>query len=308
MATRLGIGDLVSAGARGASRYTGTLLAVFVVQALVAAGCMFAIAIVLAQAFGHLPIFDEAVDGDVVALVTVARGAHGSFVAVGGIIFGALVLWQLASWFLAGGIYGVLDQRPEGRREVARVFGASGASTYLRYARLAACAVPGMMVVLFLFGFGMDLVGGRIENALSVWDLVSALALGALPAAIVLHVLWTATDYARVELTLRHASHSPGVVITYLRSVGFVLRRPLTLLFGALGVLAWIGISCGYAYLAQGHAMFGAEGAITLFVIRLGVALARMAVRFGVMSGEVELGRTRALPPRRLDSKVDVTA
>ena len=55
--TRLGIGDLVSAGARGVSRYTGTFLSVFVVQAVVAAGCMLAIAVVLAQAFGHLPMF-----------------------------------------------------------------------------------------------------------------------------------------------------------------------------------------------------------------------------------------------------------
>jgi hypothetical protein len=54
--------------------------------------------------------------------------------------------------------------------------------------------------------------------------------------------------------------------------------------------------------------MYGAEGAITLFVIRQGVSLARMATRFGVMAGELELGRTRPLPPRRLDAKVDVTA
>jgi hypothetical protein len=54
--------------------------------------------------------------------------------------------------------------------------------------------------------------------------------------------------------------------------------------------------------------MYGAEGAITLLVIRQGVSLARVAVRFGVMAGQVELGRTRPLPPRRLDAKVDIGA
>ncbi len=308
MATRLGISDLVSAGARGVSRYTGTLLAVFVVQTVVAAACILAITAVLAQAFAHLPMFDDAVDGDIVAIVTCFRSAHTSFVAVGGIVFGALTTWQLATWFLAGGIYGVLDQRPEGRREVARVFGASGAATYLRYARLALCALPGMMLVLFVLGLGLNMVSVRIQHALTPFDLVLALALGLGPAALLAQLLWTAVDYARVELTLRHDSHAPGVIATYLRSLLFVFRRPLALLFGLLGVLAWIAITCGYAYLAHGHAMYGAEGAITLFVIRQGVSLARMAVRFGVMSGEVELGRTRALPPRRLDAKVDVTA
>lgn len=308
MAARLGIGDLVSAGARSVSRYTGTLLAVFVVQTIVASACMVAIAVVLAQAFAHLPMFDDAVDGDAVALITCVRAAHHSFVAVGGIVFGTAVVWQLASWFLEGGVYGVLDQRPEGRREVARVFGASGAATYLTYARLALCALPGTMLVVFALLLGLGSVEPRIDHALTISDLVVAFALGVAPAALLAHVLWTAADYARVELALRQASHAPGVIATYLRSVAYVVRRPLALAHTALGAFAWLAITCGYAYLAQGHAMYGAEGAITLFVIRQGVSLARLAVRFGVMGGEVELGRTRPLPPRRLDTKVDATA
>ena len=115
----------------------------------------------------------------------------------------------------------------------------------------------------------------------------------------------TVIDYARVELTLRHDTHEPGAVATYLRALVFVLRRPVTLVHGALGWLAFVAITVGYAYLAQGHPMYGAEGAITLFVIRQGVALARMAVRFGVLAGQVELGRTRPAPPRRVEVKVE---
>ncbi len=287
------------------SRYTGTLLAVFVAQSIVAATCVFAVALVLAQAFSHLPMFDEAVDGDLVALIYCVRYAKVSLFATGGIVFSAVVLWQLASWFLTGGISGVLAQRPEGRGDTARCFGASGATTYLTYARLALCALPGWIVVLFVLGAGASLAAPRMENALTVPELLGPLLLAMLPALVLLHVLWTVSDYARVELTLRHDTHDPGVVATYLRSLGYVFRRPVTLVHSAIGWILFVLVTAAYAYLAQGHPMYGAEGALTLLVARLGVSLIRMATRVGVLAGQIELGRTRPLPPRRVEAKVE---
>lgn len=304
MATRLSLREMIGAGSHAVGRYTGTLLAVFIAQSLVAIACMFAIAFALAQAFGKLPLWDDAVDGDLVALIFCLRYGKASILASAGIVLGALLVWQLASWFLVGGIYGVLAQRPEGRADTARCFGANGATTYLAYARLALCAVPGYLVVLVLLGVGIELVSTHIDNALTVPQLVGPLALAILPALAVLHVLWTIIDYARVELTLRHESHDPSVVMTYLRTFAFVLKHPVTLVHGALGWLAFAAITVGYMYLAHGHPMYGADGAITLFVIRQGVALARSAIRFGVLAGQLELGKTRALPPRR-EVKVD---
>jgi hypothetical protein len=305
VANRIGIGELLGAGVRGVSRYTGTLLAVFVVQCLVAAACMIAVATVLAQVFAHLPMFDEAVDGDLVALIWCLRHARPSLFAIGGLVFGALALWQLASWFLVGGLYGVLAQRPEGRGDTARCFGASGATTYLAYARLALCSLPGLALVLFLFGTSLGLVGQRLEYALTVPQLIGPLAIAILPALFVAHVLWTISDYARIELTLRHDSHHPGVLITYLRSIAYVLRRPVTLLHSGFGWLLFLFVTVAYAYFAQGHPMYGAEGAVTLFVARQGVSLLRMAIRMGVMGGQIELGRARALPPRRASATPD---
>ena len=302
---RLGLGDLIGAGPRAVSRYTGTLLAVFVAQSLIAASCIVAIAVVLAHTFSHLPMFDEAVDGDFVALIYSVRYGKDSMFAIAGIVFGAVMLWQLASWFVVGGACSVLAQRPEGRGDTARCFGAGGASTYLAYARLALCALPGWIVVLVLLGFGVGVVKGRIDHALTVSELLGPLALAVLPAALLLHVLWTVEDYARVELTLRHDTHDPGVIATYLRSLGYVLRRPVTLVHAALGWLVFALVSLAYFYLSLGHPMYGAEGAITLFIIRQGVSLLRMAIRFGVLAGQVELGRTRPLPPRRVEVKVD---
>ncbi len=308
IAGRLGLGDLIGAGPRAVGRYTGTLLAVFVVQSLVAAACLTAIAVVLANAFAHLPMWDDAVDGDLASLVWCLLHAKASFLASGGIVFGALLLWLLASWFLVGGLLGVLARLPDGRGETARCFGASGAATYLKYARLAMCSLPGWMLVFFVLATCMGLVASRIEYALTVPELLGALVLGMLPALILLHVVTTVSDYARVELTLRHDSHDPGVVVTYVKALGFVLRRPVTLVHGALGWVAFALVTLGYAYLAQGHPMYGAEGALALFVARQGVALARIAIRVGVLAGQVELGRTRPLPPRRIEPKPETKA
>ncbi|HEX3482411.1 MAG TPA: hypothetical protein VHT91_45665 [Kofleriaceae bacterium] len=302
---RLGLGDLIGAGPRAVSRYTGTLLAVFVAQSLIAASCIVAIAAVLAYTFLHLPMFDEAVDGDFVALIYAVRYGKDSMVVIAGIVFGAVMLWQLASWFVVGGACTVFAQRPEGRVDTARCFGAGGASTYLAYARLALCGLPGWIVVLSVLGFGVNLVKDRIWHALTMSELLGPLALAVLPAALLLHVAWTVEDYARVELTLRHDTHDPGVVSTYLRSLSYVLRRPITLVHAGVGWLVFALVSLAYFYLSLGHPMYGAEGAITLFIIRQGVSLLRMAIRFGVLAGQVELGRTRPLPPRRVEVKVD---
>jgi hypothetical protein len=299
------MGEMLRAGTRAVGRYTGTLLTVFIAQSLIAIVCMIAIWFALTRAYSHLPMWDEAVDGDLVALVFCVRYGKASLGASAAIAFGAILLWQLISWFLVGGIHGVLAQRPEGRVDTARTFGAAGASTYLAYARLALCSITGWGVVLFVLGWGFNTFETRMENALTVPQLVGPLLLATLPAVIVLHILWTITDYARVELSLRHETHAPSVVMTYLRTVVFVLKHPLTLAHGALGWLAFALITIGYAWLAFGHPMYGAVGAITLFVIRQGVALARTAIRFGVLAGQLELGKTRALPPRRIETKVE---
>jgi hypothetical protein len=303
MAMRLGLGDLLRAAPRAITRYTGTLLAVFVVQTIVTLAVMAAVAVVLAQAFGKLPIFDDAVDGDLVSLIWTLRHGKASFLAISGIVFGGVLLWQLASWFLVGGLYGVLAQRPEGRAETARCFGASGTSTYLAYARLSLCSIPGWFLVLTVLGYSLEAMSKRIEYALTGAQLAGALAVAFLPALLLLHVMWTISDYARVELTLRGETHEPSVVMTYLRAVAYVLKRPITLAHAGIGWIGFVLVTLIYTYIAQGHPMYGPEGAVALFVIRQGVALARTALRCGVLAGQIELGKTRPLPPMRV--KVD---
>jgi hypothetical protein len=300
MAMRLGLGDLIRVAPRALGRYTGTLLSVFVVQTIVTIACMLGVTFVLAATFGKLPMWDDAVDGDLVSLIWCLRHGGSAIIASTGVVFGALLIWQLVSWFLVGGLLGVLANRPEGRGGTARCFGASGTTTYLAYARLALLSLPGLLVALIVFAYMVKLFGDRIIYALTLPQLFGALALVLLPSMLIVHVLWTITDYARVELTLRHESHEPSVVMTYLRTIGYVAKRPVTLVHAGLGWIAFFLVTAVYAYIAQGHAMYGAEGAVTLFVIRQGVALARTAVRVGVLAGQVELGKARPLPPLRV--------
>ncbi|MGE0548040.1 MAG: hypothetical protein AB7O24_24955 [Kofleriaceae bacterium] len=289
--------ELLGLGVRTVSRYLGTLISVFLVQSVIAAVCMLGVAVVLANTFSHLPMFDDAVDGDLVALIWCLQHGRPSMLATAALVFGVLVLWQATSWFLAGGLYGVIAARPEGRNDTARCFGATGANSYFAYARLALCALPGWTVVVFVLGIGLGMVAPRLENALTVFELVGPLSLAMLPALVILHVLWTVCDYARVELTLRYDTHRPGAVVTYVRALGFVLRRPITLVHGGIGWVVFALITTAYTYLAHGHAMYGAGGAVTLFMVRQGVSLLRMTVRMVIMAGQVHLGEQRPLPP-----------
>jgi hypothetical protein len=304
----LGLGELLGLGMRAVSKYTGTVLAVFVVQSLLATACMIAVALVLSQTFSHLPMFDEAVDGSIVAIVWCVRYARASFLAIACIVLGAVIVWELVLWFLVGGLCGVFANHPEGRGDTARCFGASGAATYLKYARLALCSLPGYVLLLIVLFTGLGLVGARIEHALTVPQLLGPLALALLPSLLLLHFLWTVSDYARVELTLRHDTHDPGVLRSYLHSVAYVLRRPITLVHAGIGWILFLLVTAAYAYLAQGHPMYGFEGAITLFFVRQGVSLLRMAIQVGILAGQVELGRTRPLPPRRIEVKPSTAA
>jgi hypothetical protein len=111
-------------------------------------------------------------------------------------------------------------------------------------------------------------------------------------------VLWTITDYARAELVLRRDTHDLSVLAAYVRAIGFVLRRPMTLLHAGMGWVAIGGISLGYLVAAHDHPMVGTGGAITLLIVRQGVALVRMAVHFAVLGGQVALTRQRPAPPQ----------
>lgn len=288
---------MLAAGRDAVTRYTGTLLALFVVQLVLVMTATFAMARVLAAAFANLPYFDRAVDGELAAWIYLLRNHREVLAAAGWLGGGAVLLWLVLSWFLAAGSIGVLAERPEGRAATARCFGASGASSFLPLVRLSVLSAPVYFVVAMTLGVGLDAVAPRLEYALTLPQLIGWTALGAGPALLLLLVLWTITDYARAELVLRRDTHELSVIAAYARAISFVVRRPATLLHAGVGWLAIAAISIGYMVAAHDHPMVGTGGAITLLIVRQGVVLVRMAVHFAVLGGQVALTRQRPAPP-----------
>lgn len=296
--TELRLGDAVAAGWRGCARYTGTLFSVFVTQSLVGLLCLVMLAQVLASVFSHRPLFDEGVRGDLIALVWATRHGASTLIASLWLVIGVALMWAMISWFLVGGINAVLVKNPQGRAATAQQFGAGGSTTFLAYGLITVLSVPLLVLVLFVFGMTAGLAMPRMQYALTLPQLIAPLALGLLPAMILLAVTWTIVDYARLDVTRHRNSHGLGPFAAYIRAVRFVMTHPLTIGHTVLGWLMWLAIGIGYSYIAYGHPMLGAEGALTLYIIRLGVQLFRMAVKFAVIAGQVHLGQQCAEPIR----------
>lgn len=288
--------ELLAAGRDAIARYTGTLLAVFVAQLVLTGTAVFAIARVLASAFARSPYFDRAVDGDLSAWVYLLRNHREPLAAAGWLGGGAVLLWIAVSWFVIAGVIGVLANQPEGRDETARCFGSSGASAFLPMVRLSVLSAPSYLVVFLALGLGIDAAAPHLERALTVRQLIVWSAIGIGPALLLLHVLWTITDYARAEIVTRQDCAEITVLVAYLRAISLVLRRPMTLIHSGLAWLLIIAISIGYILAAHGHPMIGGGGALTLLIVRQGVALARLVVHFAMIGGQVALTRQRKLP------------
>ncbi len=290
---------MLRAGRRALAEYTGMLFGLFLIQALTAWAAGVAMQGVLMSAFGDRPMFDDGVDGDVIALLDALRDADLVIAALGWLATGAILLWVMVSWFLIAGLITVLADQPRGRAATVRSFGGGGAASYFVLMRLAAISMIGHMVVLLVALFGLGAVSTRIDQALTFREVAGALVVGLAPALLLTVLLWTVIDYARVELVTRRASHERlGAIVAFGRACAFVVRRPVTLLHQGLGLLVFVAITVLYAWAAHGRAMLGASGAVSLLVIREGLALVRMATEVAVIGGQVELGATRPPPPR----------
>jgi hypothetical protein len=294
----LGLGDLMRAGGRAVQRYTGTVLALFVAQGVVAGVSIVAISQVLAAEFSHRPILDEAVDGDLIALLEITRDAPYVVWTSLWIVVGIALLWMVASWFLIGGTLAVLAERPEGRAATARCFGAGGANTFLSFLLLQVFSLVLYVPALFVLAFGMSWASAQMDVALTLGQLLGDLALGLAPGLSCLVVVGTIVDYARAELAVRKSSHELGALVALLRSIAFVLTHPRAIVHSLIGWAIVLALGVGYVWLSHGRAMLGGGGALTILVIRQCLSLLRMAVEVGVLAGQVELGQTRLPPPR----------
>jgi hypothetical protein len=290
--------DLLRIGIAATGRYTGTLFSVFVVQTLVGLVCLVGIAEILAATFAHRPLFDEGVRGDLVAIIWAVRSGASALIASAWLVAGILMLWAVASWFLVGGINAVLIAQPQGRAATAKQFGAGGAATFLSYGALAVFTAPLLLAVTFVFIACAGVAAPRLQFALTVPQMIGPLALAFIPALLLLVILWTIVDFARLDLSRYHDSHDLSALRSLFRAARYVITHPRSWIHVVVGWLLWGAIGLGYSYVVYGRTMLGTEGALALYVIRQGVQLLRLSVKFGIMAGQATLDEKRAAPLR----------
>jgi hypothetical protein len=290
----LSLPSIAVAGWQAVATYTGTMFAVFAMQTLLAGACLFAVAQVLASVFAYRPMFDDGVAGDLTSLVWAWRYGESAVLASGWLVLGVVLIWIIAGWFIAGGVAGVLLFRPQGRAATAKQFGASGVNTFFGFALLTVMASLVGVAILLVFATCVSWAYHSLTTALTTWQITWSLLLAFGPAFILTMVLWTVVDHARLELCLRRDTHQIGAFNAFFRATQFVVTHPKTLLWSLLSWSTWGLVGVLYAYLlTNSHP----AGAWSLLMIRLGVSLLRMVVKFATLAGHAQWTLTRAKPP-----------
>lgn len=280
------LGGMLLAGAGALRRYPGLAITLYCVQLAISAIAAWVMATCLAAAFSNQPLFDRAVEGDLVAALALFEGNSPVAAAVIAAGVGAVLIYAALSWFLAGGLIATLAERPVGRRAVAEQFGAAGAATFFAYARLWLwCLIPYAVSAALLI-LGAALAADDLESALGFGDAMVAMLPTALPAVALVWITALAAGYARVALTLERGRPAYRALLSAYRLVATRWRAPVhALLFG----LVWLAITFLYLLAIRDHAMAGASGAVLLFVIRQLTAALRFAAKIALVGGQVEL-------------------
>lgn len=284
-------GALLAAGGRALARHRELVLALYAVQLVVSVVVGGVVATALVAPLSRHPIFDDAVDGDLFALLAVLGEHADLLVGLAWVAIALALLWGALSWFLTGGLLAVLAAptgSPRARGASARTFGAGGAVLMFAFGRLWLWSLIPYAAIVALAIVGLRPAFGAALDALTIGELARVTVVGALPAAL----LWMCTravlDFARVELTMNPQLGSGRAL---LRALGFVRRRPLALAHLAAYCALWLAIAIGYVAVTWERPLLGAGGAVALFALRQVSLVARYALHVGLLAGQLHLRR-----------------
>jgi hypothetical protein len=282
---------MVNEGIGALRRYPGLAISLYAAQLVTSLIFAWAAARMLATVFARQPLFDQAVDGDLAALIFVLRDSPEVFTSIFWAGVATVLGYTVLSWYLVGGLNAVLIQRPGERREVAATFGAGGAVSFFAYARLWLLCVAPYAVIVGALLFGMSRASDGALHYLTVSDVAWALIPRLAPGAVLLWLQVTAVDYARIEL-----SREPGLAARHALVRGYRMVftdwRPLVHL---LLYVAWfVAITWVLVLFTQGRAMPGAAGAMAIVAIRQVVAIVRFCATIVTAGGQVVYAVLRA--------------
>lgn len=220
-------------------------------------------------------------------LFEMLQASRASLAGVSGALAVALGLALLSNAFLGGGLFALLAGPAGEGRLLARFFEAAG-RFFLRSLGLVVLSV----VVAFAVGGavvagGSAALGALLARAGERGDAAQA-AIVLLLLAAVAACLLLALDYARVWMVWHDA---PGVVRTWLRGAGFVLRHPVRAatpgivyglaIAGALVLATWVAT-------ATGSRTWGAIAGVLL--AQQALLYLRVLLRVGMVAAEGRAG------------------
>jgi hypothetical protein len=276
---------MVNEGIGALRRYPGLATSLYAAQLVTSLIFAWAATNMLATVFARQPLFDQAVDGDLAALIFVLRDSPDVFTSIFWSGAATVLGYMVLSWYLVGGLNAVLIQRPGARREVAATFGAGGAVSFFAYTRLWLLCLAPYAVIAGALVFGATRVSDSLFlRLLTVSDVVWALIPRLAPGVVLLWIQVTAVDYARIEL-----SREPGLAARHALVRGYRMVftdwRPLVHL---LLYAAWfVAITWVFVLFTQGQTMPGAAGAMAIVAIRQAVAVARFCAAMVCAGGQV---------------------
>lgn len=286
---RIGLIHLLRRGTGSVNDYRLLALLVYAVQLVMSVAAAFVIARALANALGRSPLFDKAVDGNMLALLIVLREHASLLTSFAWIGIATAATYSVVSWFLIGGLVSVFIERPMTWRQRVDCFGAGGMSLFLPYVRLAlACIVP-YTIVGVAFVLGLERIFDSLLYELSLGGLAVSVVLNLLPAALLYWIATTATAYARIDL----ARHRGSSTIALLRAYRTIFDRPLPLAHAAVYWAYFAGTTTLYVVLAASFGWRGAIGALALLLLRQLVSISRFGGKLVLLAGQVELSPRR---------------
>ncbi len=280
---------MFGAGGRIVVRHPWLIAGLYAVQLLLSAAVAGVIATALVGVLAHTPVFDAAVDGDLVALMQVLREHSKLFVALGWMMVATALLYGVVTWYLTGGLIAVFaGERPASRAESLRKFGAGGAVTFLPYARLWCLSLIPYALILTALILGLYAWSDDLFEQLAFGDVVRGIIVAVLPALLLWIPVRAALDYARIELT-----NDPGLASwrAALRGFKLVFTRPTALLHMLTYLMVSLGIVAIYVALTWNEPMYGVAGAISIFLIRQLVQSTRYLLHIMLIAGQIRLFR-----------------
>jgi hypothetical protein len=285
-ATLIHIAAAAAAGAAAVRRHPGLVALTYLVQVLLSMAPAAVIFLVLISRFGHEPHFDSAMSGDLEALLLVIKDSGGLIPVALLLPLAIAAIYVVVSWLMTAGLIAVFADPPRSRAELASRFGGAAAARLGSFARLFAVSLVPYALVALLATRATLAIGAAARRAVSGTELALEAVVAALPAALLLWIVWTAIDYARVELTLageRRLASWRALARAFRR----VIRHPACLLHSGAGHL--FAIAAGLLL----WALMGwtAAAGIGLVALRQLALALRHLIAVAVLAGQVEIAR-----------------